>query len=195
MLRRSLVALCAVMTTAFASACAAPAAADGAPPAANAAATSAATLASGKVRRWPEATAHLLVRFDESGPRVELGRSEPSGLDAFWSIASTADGGSGYFYADVFRARGETRVAHATARRVSEIRDAAALDWTTESVGPVPASGIVVMQHTPSRRYLALVLDAIEPTDPRTAGAGPYAYADVTWYLTREGSADFSGAQ
>jgi hypothetical protein len=35
---------------------------------------------------------------------------------------------------------------------------------------------------------------AIHPTDPRTAGAGPYAYADVTWYLTGLDQVDFATA-
>jgi hypothetical protein len=35
-----------------------------------------------------------------------------------------------------------------------------------------------------------LVVDAIERADhPQNAGAGPYAYADVTWNLTKPGAA------
>lgn len=148
--------------------------------------------ASGKVTRWPEAMKHLHVAFDGEGEvHVALGDARPSGLDAFWSVASTRPG-SGFFYADSIRGTAETRVAYAElARRVDDIRDFSRLAFTHESVGPVPVGGIVVVEHGPTGRHLALVLDAIEPTDPRTAGPGPYAYADVSWYLSAEGSTGF----
>ena len=150
------------------------------------------TLHTGKVRRWPEATRYL--RFDTSGdvPTVDMGAPRSSGLDAFWSIASTNPAG-GFFYADAIRGTDETRIAHPEGvTHVSEIRDASALDFVRESVGPVPVGGIVVIEHVPSRRYLALVVDAIDRVDdPHAAGAGPYAYADVTWYLTEPGQSDF----
>ena len=151
-------------------------------------------VATGKVLRWPEATGHL--RFDVAAGAVtaEVGEARPAGLDAFWSVATT-DPGSGFFYADSIRGTSETRVAYARdVAAVQELRDASVLDFTRESVGPVPVGGIVVVEHEPTRRYLAIVVDAIEPTDPQTAGAGPYALADVTWYLTPVGHADFSRA-
>ncbi len=144
----------------------------------------------GTLRRWPEATKHLRVDFSDSAVSVALGDARPSGLDAFWSIASTKPR-AGFFYADSIRGTAETRVAYAAAARRVEDIDASTLAFTSESVGPVPVGGIVVVEHARTRRYLAIVLDAIEPTDPRTAGAGPYAYADVTWYLTSEGSSRF----
>jgi hypothetical protein len=67
-------------------------------------------------------------------------------------------------------------------------------DYSPVSVGPVPVGAIVLVHHLPTGRYLALVLDAIEPVDPRSAGAGPYGYADVTWYLGEDGAVDFSAA-
>ena len=150
-------------------------------------------IAVGHVRGWPEATRHLRVELGEHAT-VEIGEPRPTGLDVFWSIAST-NPGAGFFYSDAIRGTSETRVAHAvSARRVSDIRDASALDFTRDSVGPVPVGGIVVIAHEPSGRHLAIVVDAVEPTDPRTAGAGPYAHADVTWYLTPPGVTDFGGA-
>ncbi|AKU96181.1 hypothetical protein AKJ09_02845 [Labilithrix luteola] len=152
---------------------------------------SSARVAHGTIQQWPEATAYLDVDPDPSGVIVEIGPARPGGLDALWSIATT-NPASGYFYSDAVRGTSETRVAFAsTFSRVSDIRDASKLAFTRASVGPVPVGGIVVIEHAASHRYLAIVLDAIQPTDPRTAGAGPYAYADVTWYLTDEGSADF----
>jgi hypothetical protein len=154
------------------------------------------TIHSGKVRRWPEATRYL--RFETSGdvPVVDIGPPRTSGLDAFWSVAST-NPGSGFFYADSVRGTEETRVAYAEGvTHVSEIRDASALDFVGDSVGPVPVGGIVVIEHAPTSRYLAIVVDAIERTDdPQDAGAGPYAYADVTWYLTEPGQPDFGLAR
>jgi hypothetical protein len=149
----------------------------------------------GTLRRWPEATQYLLVDLDHEPATVELGPPRPSGLDAFWSIASTANGGSGFFYSDAVHGSGETRVAYAAGvARVSDIRDASRYDFSHASVGPVPVGAVVLVHHLPSDRYLALVLDVVEPTDARTAGPGPYAYADVTWYLTAKGEADFSAA-
>jgi hypothetical protein len=148
----------------------------------------------GSVRRWPEATTFLSVDVDVVPPSTLFGPAHPSGLVAFWSIATTAEGGSGFFYADTFRATPETELALASGvRRVGEIHDAAAFDYAHASIGPVRPGEIVLIHHRPSARYLALVLDAIEPAEV-TAGPGPYAYADVTWYLTAAGDADFSGA-
>jgi hypothetical protein len=150
----------------------------------------------GKVRRWPEATQYLRFATSGGAPTVDMGAPRSSGLDAFWSVAST-DPGAGFFYADSIRGTEETRVAHPDGvAHVSEIRDASALELVRDSVGPVPVGGIVVIEHTPSRRYLALVVDAIEKTNnPHEAGAGPYAYADVTWYLTEPGQSDFGLAR
>jgi hypothetical protein len=153
------------------------------------------TVETGTVRRWPEAIAHLSMDVDAHPPAVAVGPPAPSGLVAFWSIASTSGEGSGFFYSDTFRAVTETRVAHVTStRRVADIRDAGAFDYSHAVVGPIPRGEIVLVHHVPSARYLAIVLDRVEPTDPRDAGTGPYAYADVTWYLTEPGSADFSAA-
>jgi hypothetical protein len=150
---------------------------------------------SGRFERWPEATSRLVVSVDGDRTSVALGDARSKGVAAFWSIASTRGEGSGFFYSDAIRGGAETRVAHAAAvRRVKDIRDATALDWSRPVVGPVEVGGVVVIHHVPSDRYLAIALEAIVPTDPRTAGAGPYAYADVTWYLTEPGSADFSSA-
>jgi len=77
---------------------------------------------------------------------------------------------------------------------VQDISDASILDYTHGLRRPVPVGGIVVVQHRPSRRYLALVIDAIHPVDPRSAGGRPFAYADVSWFLTSDGSANFSAA-
>lgn len=149
----------------------------------------------GALRRWPEATSYLRVNLDAIPVTVELGPARLSGMDAFWSIASTKAAGSAFFYSDVVRGGDETRVANAAGiARVQDIRDASTFDYSARSVGPVPVSGIVLLQHLPSDRYLALVLDAIESVDARSAGAGPYAYADVTWYLTEAGAVDFSSA-
>lgn len=149
--------------------------------------------ASGTLRGWPEATEHLTVRFDASGPTVELGAATREGLDAFWSIATTKSPRSGFFYADVFRARGEVRVAYAAhARSIADLTDFRALAFSSGPVGPVPEGGVVVLEHAATQRHLAIVLDAIEPTDPRTAGAGPYGFADVTWYLSVEGATGFA---
>lgn len=152
----------------------------------------------GQLRAWPETTTYLNVDLlDPNVAAVELGPGRPEGLSAFWSIASTYGAGSAFFYSDLFRQARETRVAHAaTVRRVQDIRDAAAFDYSLTSVGPVPAGGVVLVHHLPTARYLAIVVDAIEPVaDPRLAGAGPFAFANVTWYLTAAGSADFSMAQ
>lgn len=164
--------------------------AEEAPPAASVRAATA--IATGKVQGWPEATAHLLVDFGPTGVSVAIGEPREAGLDAFWSIASTRPG-AGFFYADAIRGTAETRVAYAEGvARVEDIRDAAAFTYERDAVGPVPLGGIVLVEHLPSRRYLALVLDAVHPADPRTAGAGPYAWADVTWYLTPDGGRDFA---
>lgn len=160
-----------------------------------------AEVVSGTLRRWGEASTYLNVDFTEDGaPTVTLGHARTEGLDAFWSIASTnktnPEGSTGFFYADAFRGRQEARVARASGlAKIAELTDASALAYSAESVGPVPIGGIVVIEHAPTRRYLALVLDSIEPTDPRTAGAGPFAYADVRWYLSAAGSVDFSSAR
>jgi hypothetical protein len=148
----------------------------------------------GTLRRWPEATSYLRVNLDTQPATVELGPARPSGMDAFWSIASTKGAGSGFFYSDRVRGTDETRVAAAGVPRVQDIHDASIFDYSPASVGPVPVGGIVLVHHLPTNRYLALVLDAIEPVDPKTAGAGPYAYADVTWYLAEDGAVDFSAA-
>lgn len=66
----------------------------------------------GKVERWPEASEHLSVDFDREPANAVLGAARPSGLDAFWSVASTTGAGTGFFYADSFRDSSETRVAH-----------------------------------------------------------------------------------
>ena len=149
----------------------------------------------GTLRRWPEATSYLLVNLDTQPASVELGPARAAGMAAFWSIASTKDAGSAFFYSDLVRGTDETRVAlAATAHRVQDIHDASTLDYAAGSVGPVAVRGIVLVHDRPSDRYLALVLDAIEAVDPRGAGSGPYAFADVTWYLTEQGAADFSNA-
>ena len=153
-----------------------------------------AAITTGKMQRWPEATQYLRFDVSDAAVRADLGAARASGLDAFWSVAST-NPGSGFFYADSIRGTRESKVAYAAGvTSVREIRDASLLDFRSESVGPVPVGGIVVIEHAPTHRYLALVLDAMEPTDPRTAGAGPYAYADVTWYLTPPYETDFGAA-
>lgn len=158
-------------------------------------ARSARPVLSGRVERWPEATRHLNVTLEGDRASVTLGEATASGLTAFWSIASTAGDGSGFFYSDAIQGRSETRVAHAAGiRRVQEITDASAFDYSRSTVGPVEPHGIVLVHHVPTDRYLAIAIDALVPLDPRTAGAGPYAYADVTWYLTEPGSASFSAA-
>jgi hypothetical protein len=150
---------------------------------------------SGKLRRWPEAGAHLTVDLGAKPASVDLGTPRGSGLDAFWSIASTRGAGSGFFYSDKISGGSETRIAEATSvRRVADIRDASAFDYSRASVGPVAPGAIVLLHHVPSGKYLAIVVDAIEAVDPRTVSVGPYAYADVTWYLTADQSADFSSA-
>lgn len=152
------------------------------------------TIATGKIRRWPEATEHLRFEVNASSITAEMGAPRRAGLDAFWSIATTSPS-TGFFYSDVIRGTNEMRVAHAKGvRRVEDIRDASALEFTRESVGPIAVGEIVVIEHEPTRRYLAIVVDAIEPTDPRTAGAGPYAYADVTWFLTPPGKTTFESS-
>jgi hypothetical protein len=149
----------------------------------------------GTLDRWPEATEHLTLDFATEPAVASLGQARPSGLDAFWSIASTSGAGSGFFYADFFRTPSETRVAQAKAvARVADIRDASAFDYSQRSVGPVAPGDVVLVHHLPSDRYLAIVIDAIHPADARTAGAGPYAFADVRWYLSAAGSPDFSAA-
>jgi hypothetical protein len=154
-----------------------------------------ASVSSGILHGWPEATAHLRVDVEGDRVSVDLGSARPTGLDAFWSIASTRPA-SAFFYADAVRGTDETRVAYADKiADVSQLRDAATLDFTRSSVGPVPIGGVVVLEHQRLGRYLAIVVDAIAPTDPRTAGAGPYAHADVRWYLTAEGSSDFGAAR
>jgi hypothetical protein len=142
---------------------------------------------SGTFSGWPEATAHLRVSLDPTA--LDLVPATPPGMSAFWSIASTKGAGSGFFYSV-----GDSRVAYASAQRVQDIRDASALDYGADSIGPVAPGGIIVVRHAPSRRYFAFVVDAIDPVDPRNAGAGPYAYADIHWFLTSEGSADFTAA-
>lgn len=159
-----------------------------------ASATVAPSLATGHVRGWPEATRHLRVELGEE-VTADVGDPRPAGLDVFWSIASTHPG-AGFFYSDSVRGTSETRVAHVvSATRVSDIHDATRLEFTRDSVGPVPVGGIVVIEHAPTRRYLAIVIEGIVPTDPWTAGAGPYARADVTWYLTEPGASDFTRAR
>ena len=182
--------LLVMMASVLASSCGSRADAEGL---GSASATERPTIAVGHVRGWPEATRHLRVELGDHVP-AEIGDARPTGLDVFWSIASTRPG-AGFFYSDAIRGTSETRVAHAaSARRVSDIRDASLLDFTRESVGPVTIGGIVVIAHEPSGRYLAIVVDAITPTDPRTAGAGPYAHADVTWYAPPHGVTDFGAA-
>jgi hypothetical protein len=160
----------------------------------------AAPVQTGKVLHWPEATSHLHVEADPDAgsARVDLDPTPAPGLSAFWSIASTEGSGSAYFYAEHppdAGAADTSRIVYAAgATRVEEIRDASSFDYSHDSVGPVPVGGIVVVQHLESRRYLAIVIDAIAPVDPRTAGAGPYAYADIRWYLTSEGSANLAAA-
>jgi hypothetical protein len=129
---------------------------------------------------------------------VDLDPTPASGLNAFWSIASTEGTGSAYFYAEHPPDAGATdtsRIVYAaSATRVQDIRDASTFDYSHDSVGPVPPRGIVLVQNLASRRYLAIVIDAIAPADPHDAGAGPYAYADIRWYLTSEGSANLAAA-
>lgn len=164
-------------------------------PASTLASTAARPVLTGRVERWPEATAHLLVSIDGARASADVVASPGLGLVAFWSIASTSGAGSGFFYSDAHLGRSETRVAYAAGvARVQDIRDASRFDGSQPSVGPVAPPGIVLVHHLPSDRWLALVVDAIVALDPRDAGAGPYAYADVTWYLTEPGSADFSAA-
>ena len=147
----------------------------------------------GRLDRWPEATKHLSVAFDASGTAtVGLVAGLPEGLGAFWSIATTKGAGSGFFYSAPLS--GDSKVAHASVSRVQDIVDATKLDWSHESVGPIPAGDIVVMHHPTTGRYMALVIDAIDAVDPRTTSVSPWAYANVTWYLAAEGSADFSAA-
>ena len=149
----------------------------------------------GSLQAWPEATEYLLVNLDAQPATIELGPPRPAGLDAFWSVASTKGGGSAFFYSSRIHGSDETRVAHADVARVQDIRDASLFDYVAESVGPVAAGGIVLVHHLPSGRYLALVVDAIATADAKAAGKGPYAFADVTWYLSAEGSGgDFSSA-
>jgi hypothetical protein len=159
-------------------------------------------VASGTLSHWPEATAHLRVDADGAGAaHVTLTQARPPGMGAYWSVASTEGGGSGFFYAErpAMDAGAEPDAASLVAQavsvqRVQEIDDASQFDYSHDVIGPVPASGIVLVQNLASRRYLAIVIDAIDPADPRTAGAGPYAYADIHWYLTSEGSASFAAA-
>ncbi len=160
-------------------------------------ATPARPVQTGKVDRWPEATEHLSVDFDSDPARVALGAARPSGLDAFWSVASTSGAGTGFFYADSFRDSSETRVAYLpSVHRVRDVHDASVADYTQPSVGPVSPGEVVLVHHVPSGRYFALIIDTIEraPGDVHAIGAGPYAYATMTWYLAAAGSADFSAA-
>jgi hypothetical protein len=145
----------------------------------------------GRVERWPEAKAYLVLHVDGDAVSADLGPVPGAGITAFWSIATTAGKGSAFFYAP----SPDMRVAVASGiTRVKDITDAAALDDALPTVGPVDAGGVVVFHHVPSGRRLAITLDSIIPLDPRNAGAGPDALADVTWYLTEPGSADFSAA-
>jgi hypothetical protein len=150
----------------------------------------------GDVQRWPEATMHLRLAVDPASgaATVDLVNGFPPGLGAFWSIASTKGAGSGFFYSEP-APNGESLVALASVARVQDIKDARALDYSQPSIGPIGPGGVVVMHHPATDRYLAIVLDAIEPVDPRTTTTAPWAYADVTWYLAAPGSADFSGAR
>ena len=159
--------------------------------------TSGAAVQTGVVEHWAESSEHLTIDLDSQPARVVLGAARPSGLDAFWSVASTAGAGTGFFYADGFRASGETQVAHLpSVHRVQDVHDAGAVDYSHAAVGPVAPGEVVLVHHIPSGRYLALVIDTIvqAPGDARTLGAGPYAFATMTWYLTAAGSADFSAA-
>lgn len=147
----------------------------------------------GHLQRWPETTMHLSVAISSGVASATLVPKRPAGISAFWSIASTKGSGTAFFYA-LPSADGGTRVAHAAARRIQDVSDASTLDYSQRAVGPIAPGDVVVVHHPASGRYLALVLDAIEPADLRTVKAAPYAYADVTWYLAAAGRADFSTA-
>jgi hypothetical protein len=172
-------------------------------PTAGSGANPAAPVETGTIARWPEATSHLDVVMDSASgsARVNVDPTAAPGaaLTAFWSIASTSsNGGSAFFYAvhppDGVDS-GASRIVYAAgATSVQGIHDASSFDYSHDSVGPVPVGGIVLVQNLASRRYLAIVIDAIEPADPRTAGAGPYAFADIRWYLTSEDSPSFAAA-
>jgi hypothetical protein len=153
----------------------------------------AAPVQSGQLAHWPEATTHLRVLFDRDGGRASVDiddRGSPLAADlgAYWSIASTRGGGSGFFYG--------SKIARATSvSRIQDISDASAFDYSQPAVGPVPPGGIILVKDDAENRYLAIVLDAIHPVDdPSAAGAGPFAYADIRWYLTSHGSASFAAA-
>jgi hypothetical protein len=150
---------------------------------------------SGRLSYWPEATTHLRVSLDGDAPRVELDAGPTRGFTAFWSVASTRDGGSGFFYSDAVGGGSETVVSVAKdVRDVAAIHDATVFPTTRAPVGPVMPGQIVLVHHLPTDRYLALVLEKVTPLDPHEAGAGPYAYAEVTWYLGEPGAVDFGAS-
>jgi hypothetical protein len=151
-----------------------------------------APITGGALSGWPEASAHLHVTG--TGAATSLAWSDAraaSGLDAFWSVASTAPG-RGFFYGDSFFTNpGTTRVASVEpGRHIADVRDAESLTYDA-AVGPVDVGRVVVLHDTASGQYLALEILRIYPAkSPDTSSGGPFAFADVVWALS--GTPDFS---
>jgi hypothetical protein len=157
--------------------------------------------ASGTIDRWAETTGMLVV---ENGA-VSLpcgGFLSAHKLIASWSLRqlpSAAWGaGTGWFY----RGNEETTVAFAGESKISPIRDATAFDYSQRYAGPVPEGSIVLFRHAESGTTLAVRVERITPGEipwPIPDGTSwdgckqSAAYAEITWYLLREGQTSFAG--
>lgn len=148
----------------------------------------------GALSGWAEASEHLRIDIDGSGDGAvaSLGPPAPSGLDAYWSIASMATGegphvaATAFFYGDWVRGTHETRVAWVD--DPAKLADVRTLAFSEQSAGPVPEGSMVVIEHRPSGRWLALALDRIVPTERQ---APPLAVASVRWWLGAPDQHDF----
>lgn len=146
----------------------------------------------GAVSGWAEASEHLRIALSDGAAVASVGPAAPSGLDAYWSIASVGspDGppvtATAFFYGDWVRGTHETRVAWT--EDPMKLADVRALAFSEQSAGPVPEGSVVLIEHRPSGRYLALSIDHITPTG---RAAPPLAEASVRWWLGAPHQHDF----
>src|SRR5690606_40186009 len=73
---------------------------------------------------------HLRIDLTAAPITADVGAPRREGLDAFWSIASTAPVAAGYFYSDAVRGTSETRVAEAS--DVASVREIRSEEHTSE---------------------------------------------------------------
>ncbi len=157
----------------------------------------------GTITAWPEDAHSLFFAGDAVDALVSPESTDLTGAGfAQWSVADSGEptgGGSGWFRSNESWTEDVdlTLVAAATGD-MAELTDAASLDFSQESVGPISEGSFLVFHNQSTQAFLVLRLDRVrrllELSDlpVRTGECSSLAELDATWYLLEDGTGDFT---